>query len=300
MFHPTFRQLKYLVSVSKNLHFGKAAKECFVSQSTLSSGIQELEKLLNIKLIERTKRTVFLTPLGKEIAKKAEYINIEVNDLLDLAKSAQDSMYGETRLGVIPTIAPYLLPELMPKIRKKYKFLDIKLVEDQTANILNMLYSGSLDLILIAKPYKTENLNVELIKKDFFHVALPGNSPLLKKAKKKSLNNNDISASNMLLLDEGHCLRDHALKACNKEAKQKIDAFKATSLLTLVQMVASNAGITLLPDLVINSDFFKKTKIKILDYEDNKNFREISLCWRVSSPRAKDFIEFSNFLRSNV
>ena len=299
MFHPTFRQLKYLVSVSKNLHFGKAAKECFVSQSTLSSGIQELEKLLNIKLIERTKRTVFLTPLGKEIAKKAEYINIEVNDLLDLAKSAQDSMYGETRLGVIPTIAPYLLPELMPKIRKKYKFLDIKLVEDQTANILNMLYSGSLDLILIAKPYKTENLNVELIKKDYFHVALPGNSPLLKKAK-KSLNNNDISASNMLLLDEGHCLRDHALKACNKEAKQKIDAFKATSLLTLVQMVASNAGITLLPDLVINSDFFKKTKIKILDYENNQNFREISLCWRVSSPRAKDFIEFSNFLRSNV
>ena len=299
MFHPTFRQLKYLVSISKNLHFGKAAKECFVSQSTLSSGIQELERLLNVKLIERTKRTVFLTPLGKEISKKAESINIEMNDVLDLVKSAQEKMFGETRLGVIPTIAPYLLPKLMPKIRKHYPGLDLKLVEDQTANILNMLYSGSLDLILIAKPYKTENLNVELIKKDFFHVALPFNSNLLK-IKKKSLNNSDISQTNMLLLDEGHCLRDHALQACSKETKQKIDAFKATSLLTLVQMVANNTGITLLPDLVINSELLKNSKIKILDYENNKNFREIALCWRLSSPRNNDFSNFASFLRKSI
>ena len=129
MFHPTFRQLKYLVAISKNLHFGKAAKECFVSQSTLSSGIQELEKLLNIKLVERSKRTVYLTPLGKEISKKAQSINLEMNDVLDLAKSAQEHMFGETRLGVIPTIAPYLLPTLMPKIRKKYPSLNLKLVE---------------------------------------------------------------------------------------------------------------------------------------------------------------------------
>ena len=299
MFHPTFRQLKYLVSISKNLHFGKAAKECFVSQSTLSSGIQELERLLNVKLLERTKRTVFLTPLGKEISKKAESINIEMNDVLDLVKSAQEKMFGETRLGVIPTIAPYLLPKLMPKIRKHYPGLNLKLVEDQTANILSMLYSGSLDLILIAKPYKTENLNVELIKKDFFHVALPFNSNLLK-IKKKSLNNSDISETNMLLLDEGHCLRDHALQACSKETKQKIDAFKATSLLTLVQMVANNTGITLLPDLVINSELLKNSKIKILDYENNKNFREIALCWRLSSPRNKDFSNFASFLRKSI
>ena len=299
MFHPTFRQLKYLVSISKNLHFGKAAKECFVSQSTLSSGIQELERLLNVKLLERTKRTVFLTPLGKEISKKAESINIEMNDVLDLVKSAQEKMFGETRLGVIPTIAPYLLPKLMPKIRKHYPGLNLKLVEDQTANILNMLYSGSLDLILIAKPYKTENLNVELIKKDFFHVALPFNSNLLK-IKKKSLNNSDISQTNMLLLDEGHCLRDHALQACSKETKQKIDAFKATSLLTLVQMVANNTGITLLPDLVINSELLKNSKIKILDYENNKNFREIALCWRISSPRNNDFSNFASFLRKSI
>ena len=299
MFHPTFRQLKYLVSISKNLHFGKAAKECFVSQSTLSSGIQELERLLNVKLLERTKRTVFLTPLGKEISKKAESINIEMNDVLDLVKSAQEKMFGETRLGVIPTIAPYLLPKLMPKIRKHYPGLNLKLVEDQTANILSMLYSGSLDLILIAKPYKTENLNVELIKKDFFHVALPFNSNLLK-IKKKSLNNSDISQTNMLLLDEGHCLRDHALQACSKETKQKIDAFKATSLLTLVQMVANNTGITLLPDLVINSELLKNSKIKILDYENNKNFREIALCWRISSPRNNDFSNFASFLRKSI
>ena len=299
MFHPTFRQLKYLVSISKTLHFGKAAKECFVSQSTLSSGIQELEKLLNVKLVERTKRTVFLTTLGKEIAEKAESINIEMNDVLDLAKSAQQHMFGETRLGIIPTIAPYLLPKLMPKIRKKYPNLDLKLVEDQTANILNMLYSGNLDLILIAKPYKTGNLNVQLIKKDFFHVALPTESPLLKKSK-KSLTNKDISDSNMLLLDEGHCLRDHVLEACSKETIQKIDAFKATSLLTLVQMVANNSGITLLPDLVVNSELLKSSKIKILDYENNKNYREIAICWRVSTPRSKDFSKFADFLKINI
>ena len=181
MFHPTFRQLKYLVSISKTLHFGKAAKECFVSQSTLSSGIQELEKLLNIKLVERTKRTVFLTTLGKEIAKKAESINVEMNDVLDLAKSAQQYMFGETRLGIIPTIAPYLLPKLMPKIRKKYPNLDLKLVEDQTANILDMLYSGNLDLVLMAMPYKTDNLNTQLIKKDYFHVAVPSQNFLANK-----------------------------------------------------------------------------------------------------------------------
>ena len=299
MFHPTFRQLKYLVSVSKCLHFGKAAKECFVSQSTLSSGIQELEKLLNIKLIERTKRKVFLTPLGKEIAKKAQNINIEMNDVLDLAKSAQDHMFGETSLGIIPTIAPYLLPKLMPKIRKQYPSLSLKLVEDQTANILNMLYSGNLDLALIATPYKTENLHVELLIKDYFHVALPIENSLAT-SKKKSLNNKDISNSNMLLLDEGHCLRDHALQACGKEAMQNIDAFKATSLLTLVQMVANNSGITLLPDLVINSELIKSSKIKILDYENNQNYRTIAMCWRTSTPRSKDFSKFADFLKTNI
>ena len=299
MFHPTFRQLKYLVSISKELHFGKAAKECFVSQSTLSSGIQELEKLLNIKLVERTKRTVFLTTLGKEIAKKAESINIEMNDVLDLAKSAQNHMSGETRLGIIPTIAPYLLPKLMPKIRKKYPNLDLKLVEDQTANILNMLYSGNLDLVLMAMPYKTDNLNTQLIKKDYFHVAVPSQSSLANKIK-KSLSNKDISDTNMLLLDEGHCLREHALEACSKETKQKVDAFKATSLLTLVQMVDNNSGITLLPDIVVNSELLKNSKIKILEYENNKNYREIVLCWRVSTPRSNEFFEFTKFLRINV
>ena len=299
MFHPTFRQLKYLVSVSKCLHFGKAAKECFVSQSTLSSGIQELEKLLNIKLIERTKRKVFLTPLGEEIAKKSQNINIEMNDVLDLAKSAQEHMFGETSLGIIPTIAPYLLPKLMPKIRKQYPSLSLKLVEDQTANILNMLYSGNLDLALIATPYKTENLHVELLIKDYFHVALPIENSLAT-SKKKSLNNKDISNSNMLLLDEGHCLRDHALQACSKEAMQNIDAFKATSLLTLVQMVANNSGITLLPDLVINSELIKSSKIKILDYENNQNYRKIAMCWRTSTPRSKDFSKFADFLKTNI
>ena len=222
-----------------------------------------------------------------------------MNDVLDLAKSAQKHMSGETRLGIIPTIAPYLLPKLMPKIRKKYPNLDLKLVEDQTANILNMLYSGNLDLVLMAMPYKTDNLNTQLIKKDYFHVAVPSQSSLANKIK-KSLSNKDISDTNMLLLDEGHCLREHALEACSKETKQKVDAFKATSLLTLVQMVDNNSGITLLPDIVVNSELLKNSKIKILEYENNKNYREIVLCWRVSTPRSNEFFEFTKFLRINV
>ena len=299
MYHPTFKQLKYLVAVSHNLHFGKAAKDCYVSQSTLSSGIQELEKLLNIKLIERTKRNVLLTPLGKQIAENAQKIILEMNDVLDSAKSAQDSLTGETRLGIIPTIAPYLLPKIMPKIKKKFPKLDLRLIEDQTAKILAMLYQGNLDIAIIAKPYKTETLVVKNLKKDYFYVALPSNSELAK-GNKKNLNSSDISKSNMLLLDEGHCLREHALQSCDAKTVKNVDAFKATSLLTLVQMVANGTGITLLPELIINSQFLEKSKIKIIQYENKQYFREIVMCWRVSSPRQNDFNELEKLFLNYI
>ncbi len=260
MYHPTFKQLKYLIAVSNNLHFGKAAKDCYVSQSTLSSGIQELEKLLNIKLIERTKRNVLLTPLGKQISESAQKIILEMNNVLDSAKSAQESLTGETKLGIIPTIAPYLLPNIMPRIKKKFPKLDLRLVEDQTAKILAMLYQGNLDIAIIAKPYKTEKLVVKNLKKDYFYVALPFNSPLAKD-NKNNLNSHEINKSNMLLLDEGHCLREHALQSCDAKTIKNVDAFKATSLLTLVQMVANGTGITLIPELIINSQMLKSNGI---------------------------------------
>ena len=142
--------------------------------------------MLNIKLIERTKRTVLLTPLGKEISKKAELINLEITDITDIAKASQNEIYGEIKLGVIPTIAPYTLPKVMPKLRKNYNGLNLKIVEDQTANIYQMLITGNLDLILIAKPYKTENIHIESIKKDFFYVAMPENNSL-EISKKKNI-----------------------------------------------------------------------------------------------------------------
>ena len=290
MYHPTFKQLKYLIAVSNNLHFGKAAKDCYVSQSTLSSGIQELEKLLNIKLIERTKRNVLLTPLGKQISESAQKIILEMNNVLDSAKSAQESLTGETKLGIIPTIAPYLLPNIMPRIKKKFPKLDLRLVEDQTAKILAMLYQGNLDIAIIAKPYKTEKLVVKNLKKDYFYVALPFNSPLAKD-NKNNLNSHEINKSNMLLLDEGHCLREHALQSCDAKTIKNVDAFKATSLLTLVQMVANGTGITLIPELIINSQMLKRNKIKIVQYEKKQYYRDIVMCWRASSPRQNDFIE---------
>ena len=290
MYHPTFKQLKYLIAVSNNLHFGKAAKDCYVSQSTLSSGIQELEKLLNIKLIERTKRNVLLTPLGKQISESAQKIILEMNNVLDSAKSEQESLTGETKLGIIPTIAPYLLPNIMPRIKKKFPKLDLRLVEDQTAKILAMLYQGNLDIAIIAKPYKTEKLVVKILKKDYFYVALPFNSPLAKD-NKNNLNSHEINKSNMLLLDEGHCLREHALQSCDAKTIKNVDAFKATSLLTLVQMVANGTGITLIPELIINSQMLKRNKIKIIQYEKKQYYRDIVMCWRASSPRQNDFIE---------
>jgi len=290
MYHPTFKQLKYLIAVSNNLHFGKAAKDCYVSQSTLSSGIQELEKLLNIKLIERTKRNVLLTPLGKQISESAQKIILEMNNVLDSAKSAQESLTGETKLGIIPTIAPYLLPNIMPRIKKKFPKLDLRLVEDQTAKILAMLYQGNLDIAIIAKPYKTEKLVVKILKKDYFYVALPFNSPLAKD-NKNNLNSHEINKSNMLLLDEGHCLREHALQSCDAKTIKNVDAFKATSLLTLVQMVANGTGITLIPELIINSQMLKRNKIKIIQYEKKQYYRDIVMCWRASSPRQNDFIK---------
>ena len=187
----------------------------------------------------------------------------------------------------------------MPKLRTKYPKLNLKLVEDQTANILRMLYQGNLDIIIIAKPYKVENLNVNSLKKDHFYAAVPEKSPLCY-LKKKSLNSKDIISTNMLLLDEGHCLRDHALAACGVKAKENVDAFKATSLLTLVQMVANGSGITLLPELVINSELMKNSKIKILKYADAKNFREIVICWRLASPRSNDFNELVNFFKKYI
>ena len=299
MYHPTFKQLKYLLAVANNLHFGKAAKECFVSQSTLSSGIQELEKLLNVKLIERTKRNVFLTPLGKNIVANSEKIIMGLNDILDYAKSYQKILSGEIKLGIIPTIAPYTIPQIMPKIRSKYPQLDLRLIEDQTANILRMLFNGNLDVAIIAKPYQTENLFTISLKKDFFFVAIPSNNPLAK-SNKKSLNSHDISKTNMLLLDEGHCLRDHALAVCDPKTRANIDAFKATTLLTLVQMVANGTGITLLPEIVIHSSLVKNSNIKILHYENKKNYREICICWRKSSPRIKEFSVLTDFFKKNL
>ena len=299
MYHPTFKQLKYLLAVANNLHFGKAAKECFVSQSTLSSGIKELEKLLNVKLIERTKRNVFLTPLGKNITTNSEKIIMGLNDILDYAKSYQEILSGEIKLGIIPTIAPYTIPQIMPKIRSKYPQLDLRLIEDQTANILRMLFNGNLDVAIIAKPYQTENLFTTLLKKDFFFVAIPSNNPLAK-SNKKSLNAHDISKTNMLLLDEGHCLRDHALAVCDSKTRANIDAFKATTLLTLVQMVANGTGITLLPEIVIHSPLVKNSNIKILNYENKKNYREICICWRKSSPRIKEFSVLTDFFKKNL
>ena len=299
MYHPTFKQLKYLLAVANNLHFGKAAKECFVSQSTLSSGIQELEKLLNIKLIERTKRNVFLTPLGKNIAANSEKIILSLNDILDYAKSYQEILAGEIRLGIIPTIAPYTIPQIMPKLRSMYKHLDLRLIEDLTANILRMLFNGNLDIAIIAKPYQTDNLITITLKKDFFYVAIPANNSLAK-THKKSLTSGDIGKTNMLLLDEGHCLREHALAVCDTKTKANIDAFKATTLLTLVQMVANGTGITLLPEIVINSPLVKNSNIKILEYENKKNYREICICWRKSSPRVKEFNVLTDFYKKNL
>lgn len=281
---PTLRQLQYLTAVVEEKHFGHAAEKCFVTQSTLSAGIQDLEELLEVSLLERTNRKVLPTPIGEDIAARAQQILSLSEDLVDLAQSEKNPLSGRIQIGIIPTISPFLLPKVLPTVRKQLPNLEIVLIEDQSERLLDRLESGTIDVAVLAFPFNIRGLTHRVFAKEPFWVALPKKHPL---ANRKTLKAADLPTNELLLLAEGHCMREHALSACQLPASAQRKSVQATSLYTLIEMVASGLGITLIPDMAITSDMVSHSDISLVPMEnpDSQAMREIGLVWRPSFRR---------------
>ncbi len=282
---PSVRQLQYLLAVVELRHFGQAAERCFVTQSTLSTGIQELENLLGAKLLERTKRRVNPTPLGLELAEQARQILELSARLVETAQSDKAPLSGPLKLGVIPTIGPFLLPRVLPPLRNHFPSLQLYLVEDQTPRLLERLISGEIDVALLALPYELGRLEHQALWNETFWIALPNTHPL---AGEGPLPAHQLPADELLLLEEGHCFRDHALSACQREGLQSPPAFQGTSLYTLVEMVAGGQGITFLPDMAVDTTLARHPGICLRPLAEAGPHREIGLVWRSTYHRKHD------------
>jgi len=283
---PTLKQLRHFAALAEHRHFGRAAAACFVTQSTLSASLKELEEILQAPLVDRTKRQVVLTPLGEEILGRARRLLDEARDLTLAAQAAREPLSGTVRLGVIPTIAPFLLPRILPGLRSAYPKLKLYLREEQTAPLVAQLQGGQLDVLLIALPYNCGNVETAALFNDRFSLALPRDHAL---AKQKRIEASAARRETLLLLEDGHCLRDHALSACRIGTKPHAEAFEATSLATLVQMAANGLGVTLLPQLAIDGGILAGSNLVTRPLTVDEPWREIALVWRKGTGRREEF-----------
>jgi LysR family transcriptional regulator, hydrogen peroxide-inducible genes activator len=274
------RDLRYLVALADQRHFGKAAAASFVSQPTLSTQIRKLEEELGVALVERAPRRVMLTPAGQDIADRARRILAEVEQMKEAARRASDPEAGTVRLGLFPTLAPYLLPHAVPRLQQRFPRLELLLVEEKTETILAMLRDGRLDAGLLALPLDDEQLQVEPLFEEPFVLAVPAGHPL---AGLRSLRVEDLADQSLLLLEDGHCLREQALDVCQLAGAGERSGFRATSLETLRQMVAANVGITLLPTLAVKPPVSTPANIRLLNFRSPPPSRTIALAWRRSS-----------------
>jgi len=289
---PTIKQLRYFIALENHGHFGKAAEASFVSQSAFSTAIKELEKLLGSQLVDRTNKTVTITTIGKEVANQARQCIRSVEHLTEVASSGEGALVGRLNLGIIPTIAPFMLPKVMPALRETYPKLRLYLREDTTVNSYARLMSGELDLILIALPYKLSNIEIMPLFKDHFFLACHEQTQWLD-PEKYALNK--LKLESILLLEDGHCLRDHALSACKIRNQDSVNRFNASSLMTLIEMVNSDLGITYLTKMANDSSLLKHTHIKTYPLKDN-SYREIGLAWRKGSAYEGEFRELGEFI----
>lgn len=292
---PTIKQLRYFVALARYEHFGKAAEACFVSQPAFSVAIKELESLLNMQLVDRTNKSVTVTSLGRDVAEQAKVVLRGLEELVDIARSNQAPLTGQLKLGVIPTIAPFLLPRLLPALRKEHPELQLHLKEDLTERVYDRLIDGELDLILIALPYELRNVTELSLFKDRFFLAHQQESSFLSALTSQV---SSLPSDSILLLEDGHCLRDHALSACDIKNADKVSRITATSLLTLVQMVDADLGVSYLPEMAVNSSLLKNTRIKTEPMGEH-SFREIGLVWRRASTRAEEFTMLGEFIKSH-
>ena len=293
---PTVKQLQYLVALRRFGHFGRAADACFVTQSTLSSGLRELETLLGITLVERTRRVVRFTALGERIADKAVKVLRETEELAEMARAQGRPLHGELRMGVIPTIAPFLLPAMLPRLREQWPELKLYQREETSHGACEALHRGQLDCVLLALPFPCGEIDSTPLFDDPLFVAYPrGEAPAA-----ESIDAAEIDESRLLLLEDGHCLKDHALSACNRPELRAHAAMMGTSLHTLVQMVDNGLGLTFVPGMAIESGILSGTGVAAKPLRSENPYRRIALIWRRSSPREAEFQMLAAALRQIV
>jgi LysR family transcriptional regulator, hydrogen peroxide-inducible genes activator len=286
----TLSEFRYIVAVAKELHFGRAAKKCFVSQPTLSVAVKKIENELGVTLFERHQHEVSITPLGQIIINQAEIVLNETKVLKELAKQNKDELNGELKLGVIYTVGPYLLPKLIPVINKQVSDLVLIIEEDYTENLYNKLKSGELDIAILANPFDQPSIVTEVLYQELFMVALPSNHPL---AKKKKLNADDLIDDTMLLLKSGNCFRDQVVKVCPScvsplgKNQQLQKTLQSSSIETIRQMVAAGAGITILPSSSINAQSGLNGLLEYRPFTKPAPYREVIIAYRKSFPRTK-------------
>ena len=274
------RDLRYLVALADLRHFGKAADACFVSQPTLSTQIRKLEDELGVALVERAPRKVMLTAVGQDVVQRARRIVADVEQMKEAARRSRDPESGSLRLGVFPTLGPYLLPHVVPQLRERFPHLELLLVEEKSDVLLQSLREGKLDAALLALPVHDEQLHAEFLFEEPFVFAAPVRHPL---AAQDSLAMSQISDETLLLLEDGHCLRDQALDVCRLSGAQEKSGFRATSLETLRQMVAAGVGVTLLPALSVHAPIVQPANIRLVKFSEPAPSRRIALVWRKSS-----------------
>ena len=272
----TFKQIDYALAVGKNLHFKKAADECYVSPSTLSNAITELETQLGVKIFERNNKKVIVTSLGHEILSKAKKIKLEVKNIHELAQHNVDGLSSSLSIGIIPTISPYFLPLVLPKIQKEFSNLQLKIEEGQSQILTNRVKEGDLDMAILALPYDVQDLmSFKFWEEDFFWVSHSQN----KNAGKSEIRASELEHSELMLLEDGHCLKDHILDACNIDSSSQY-SLKASSLNTLIQLVKGKMGTTLVPEMALNELVGNKKDLSISHLDEPGPHREIALITR--------------------
>ncbi len=281
---PTIRQLQYLVALQEHGHFTKAAASCFITQSTLSASLRELETLIGIPLVERTRRVVRFTPLGTRIADKAVRVLRESEELADMARAEGQPLTGDLRMGVIPTIAPFLLPTMLPRLRDQFPRLRLFLREETSQAACDALHRGQLDCVLLAAPYPCGDVEmIDLFEDELLLAFPPHEDP------PASIAADAIDEHRLLLLEDGHCLKDHALAACNRPQLRAEARMLGTSLHTLIQMVDNGLGLTLVPQMAVSAGILDGTGIVTRHLDAKVTSRRIALAWRKGSPRATEF-----------
>ena len=292
---PTIKQLQYLVALHEHGHFGRAADASFVSQSNLSKGLRDLETLLGVVLVERTKRAVRFTPLGNAVVAKAHRVLREAEELSEMVHSAGQPLAGELRMSVIPTIAPFLLPRMLPRLLRDRPALKLFLREEPSAAAIESLHHGRADCVLLALPFPTGEVDKETIELDALYVAFPKDDPRDPPAE---IDPAQIDEHRLLLLEDGHCLKEHALAACNRPELRASATMIGTSLHTLVQMVDNGLGLTMLPEMALDAGILNGTNVVARPLKSGNANREIALVWRKNSPRGDEFRLLAEELRA--